>query len=84
MEHRNRLYFDEKIFQSKIIEINTKKDAVLYHVMCFRTNHLPSNSTDLTISNDYRAKYFQQTLAALKQRKLHLLVELPPWASSST
>ena len=79
-EDKNVVYFDETILQSKEMQIDTSKDAVLYHIMYYSSFYTTSSTTDLTIDNDYRAKYFSQTLAALKQRKLNLFVELPPFS----
>ena len=67
-------HFDEVILADDIKSINAESEGVLYHIMLYRFHQGASNTTNLNLKNDYALKYFPQTLAALKKRKLDLLI----------
>ena len=71
------MYFDEPMKNGNVKKINTESEGVLYHIMLYRHHFSISNETILSIQNDYTAKYFPQTLEALRRRNLDILVELP-------
>ena len=75
--------FDEKVTDSNVKEIDTASEGVLYHVMVHRPYASASNKTDLSMKNDYAAKFFLRTLEALRKRRLDTLIETPGLASRS-
>ena len=66
-------FLDQSVTAANIKNIDSASEGVLYHVMYFRLYFAPSHEIDLSIMNDYAAKYFPNTLKALRKRRLDAL-----------
>ena len=74
-------FFDQSVTAANVKNIDSASEGVLYHVMYFRLYFSPSHEIDLSIMNDYAAKYFPNTLKALRKRRLDVLIETPKFVT---
>ena len=70
-------YFDEIVHRKDLIAIDREKGGVLFHVLINRMEKPANNKTKLHIVNEYTSNHFPQIKAALKARRLDLVVEAP-------
>ena len=70
-------YFDEKVMPWDAKNIDVSNKGSLFHFMINHMQLIPSNRTDLSVSNDYKEKYFPDVLASLRKRQLDLLIDIP-------
>lgn len=74
--HRTH-YLDEWVFMTDAKLVSLATEGCLYHYQIHRPHFAPSDETDLTTQNIYTAHYFKSVIAALKKRRLDLLVDIP-------
>ena len=75
--------FNEIVREHNIKEIDVASEGALYRTMFHHSSIVASNITDLSMKNDYAAKFFPQTLKALRKRRLDVLIETPGIAIKS-
>ena len=69
--------FNKIVREHNVKEIDMTSEGVLYRTMFHHTSVIASNITDLSKKNDYAARFFPQTLEALRKRRLDVLIETP-------
>ena len=69
--------FDEMVAQEDTRWLNAHTEGELFHIMLYRHYHAVTKKNVLNGTNDYTQRYFPATLAALRQRKLDLLIDIP-------
>jgi hypothetical protein len=70
-------YFDEWVYMSDSKLISLATEGGLYHYQIHRPELEPNEKTNLTAQNVYTAQYFKPVIAALRKRRLDLLVDIP-------
>ena len=75
-------YVDERVKKYDTKKINMNEQGCLYH-MLLNCMHLPkSNLTNMSVENDYKAKFFPLVMTALRRRQLDLLIDVPGSATA--
>ena len=76
-DNRNTHRFIDRVTNNEIKDIDIKNEAAVFHYQVFRDNNEVHSSVNITILNEYAEFYYPQVAAALRDRQLDLLIDIP-------
>ena len=76
-DNRNTHRFIDRVTNNEMKDIDMKNEAVLFHNQVFRSGNKVHPSVNITKLNEYAEFYYPQVAAALRDRQLDLLIDIP-------